>query len=154
MTKNDPTIPEYYYMKLPLFVGGESRTTRTGKIKTSKKYWLSMNHYRNWHYTVSNKIKLKFENAIGLQIAKAPNFSDKWKYIEIHYIFYPPNGLGRDIGNYVAVIDKFFCDALIKGDRLKDDNMRILKRSSWEMGLIDKHAPRMDAFIKEYIERE
>lgn len=146
------TTPTHFKLDLPLYIGGDSRLKRDDTYtKPTKRYWLSMNNYRNWHFQSSNGVKRRFKKKIQSQIDLLPDLSALWGEVAVHYRFFPPNRAERDIGNYVAVVDKFFCDAVIESKKLADDNMKILKHSTWEMGEIDKENPRMEAFLVKYV---
>ena len=144
--------PDFYQITLPLYTGGTRRQLKDGTFKkATKKYWLSMNNYRNWCGQSSNNQKKRFKALVESQVEALPDLSFLWGEVAIHYFFFPPNRTARDIGNYVAVVDKFFCDTVVEAGKLEDDNMFILKRSTWEMGEIDKENPRMEAFITPYV---
>ena len=94
---------------------------------------LSLNWYRNAHYQTSNNAKKKFKKMIQDQLDELPVFTGK---ISIHYEYYAKANNSPDLDNFVAVVKKFFQDALVECGRLEDDNVNL-----------DKKAPRVEAFI-------
>lgn len=112
-----------------------------GKRKFSN-YWLSMNNYRNWHPMVSNNIKTSFKESLdlsGLVPAIPP--------IKLIYTFYYPNLSHRDIGNSLAVVDKFTADALVDAKIITDDNYTIVQSVEGLFGGIDRDNPRCEVTI-------
>ena len=105
---------------------------------------LSLNWYRNAHYQTSNNAKKKFKKMIQDQLDELPVFTGK---ISIHYEYYAKANNSPDLDNFVAVVKKFFQDALVECGRLEDDNVNfIISNSEAYMG-VDKKAPRVEAFI-------
>lgn len=82
-----------------------------------KKYNLSMNTYRNLHHIVSNKLKIMVSEYM-LQY----KFKKYDKPVNIHYTLYFKDRVKRDLLNFVAVVDKFVLDSLVKRGVIKDDN--------------------------------
>lgn len=110
--------------------------------KKPKNYWLNTNNYRNWHPIVNNNIKKAFKSSLDishLQPASAP--------ISLHYKFYYPDLSKRDIGNSLAIIDKFTADALTAAEILIDDNYTVITTITGEFGGIDKENPRCEVTI-------
>lgn len=136
-----------YRLILPLYVGGKVRVQRSGKRKTNKRYWLTMNNYRNWHYQISNKIKVEFKSIVEPQVSILPDLSMMWGQIHLHYIYFPPNRAARDLMNVVSVVDKFFQDALVECGKLEDDDLSIVPSVSCNADSIDTDNPRMEVLI-------
>lgn len=87
------------------------------KTKPRKRVYLNMNGYRNWHFYLSNQLKKDFKASISKDL----NF--KTSYInEMTYQLYWKDKRKRDKMNYYAVIDKYFMDALVENNCIKDDN--------------------------------
>ena len=140
-----------YRLNLPLFVGGTTRTLKDGRqTKPTKKIWLTMNNYRNWHYQTANNAKIKFKESVALQIKSLPNLTQSWGQIELKYIMFEPDRRSRDLMNYVSVIDKFFQDALVEMGKLEDDNLSFVPSISSTVGSIDKTNPRMEVVIRPF----
>lgn len=113
--------------------------------KTRKK-WLTLNNYRNWHYQVSNNLKRKFKLAIQSEL----DFKFSGKII-IDYKYYAPNQRKRDLMNVISVIDKFFQDAMVeKGCIEADDISIVIEVNSKYMG-IDRNNPRLEVIITNLI---
>jgi len=84
-----------------------------------KKYNLSMNTYRNLHHQISSRLKRDF-NDYMMQF----RFKLYIKPVKIHYTLYFKDQRKRDLMNFVAVVDKFALDSLVKRGIIEDDNYR------------------------------
>jgi hypothetical protein len=85
----------------------------------SKKYYLNMNKFRNWHYIVSNKIKKQFNLLVLPEVQYLP----KMTYISsLEYTLIIPSKRKRDRMNIYSIVDKFFCDALQNYGKIEDDS--------------------------------
>lgn len=112
-----------------------------GKKKVKKTY-LNLNGYRNWHYQISNKLKILFKE----QVKGNLDFSFMHK-IEITYRYYAPDKRKRDLMNVIAVVDKFFQDALVEeGCIPTDDTDTVIQITSIYSG-VDRENPRIEATI-------
>jgi len=118
----------------------------TSGSKKIRKRYLNLNQYRNWHYQTSNKIKIAFKEIVRGNL----DFSFLGK-IEITYKYYAPDKRKRDLMNVIAVVDKFFQDALVEEDCIAtDDTDTVIKITSIYAG-VDKDNPRVEATINHYI---
>jgi len=87
------------------------------KTKPSKREYLNMNGYRNWHFYLSNQLKKDFKAIVS------PLLDFKADYINtMEYQLYWKDKRKRDKMNYYAVIDKYFMDSLVENGCLSDDN--------------------------------
>jgi Holliday junction resolvase RusA-like endonuclease len=144
-------MPSHFLIKAPLFVGGTTRTLRSGKqTKATKRHWLTMNNYRNWHYQTANLTKKKFKEAVTPQIMALPDLTALWGVVHLHYTYFPPNRQTRDLMNAVAIIDKYFSDALVELGKLKDDDLDNIRSLSCNAENIDKDNPRMEVVITQH----
>jgi Holliday junction resolvase RusA-like endonuclease len=140
-----------YTIELPLFTGGTTRVLKSGKTtKPTKKHWLTMNNYRNWHYQTASKTKIDFKQAIAGQVLMLPDLTALWGRIRLDYVLYPPDKRRRDLMNATIVIDKYFQDALVELGRLQDDDCSIISTVSCNYGNVDKARPRMEVTISPY----
>lgn len=143
-----------FKLDLPLYVGGTTRTKLDGsQTKRTKRYWLTLNNYRNWHYQTSNTTKKLFKEAVRPQIEMLPDLTALWGAVRFDYALYPPNRQDRDLTNSVSVVDKYFADALVELGKLTDDSITFIKGSSCEVKEIDKFRPRMEVVIRPYSPR-
>lgn len=86
----------------------------------NKKFSLNLNVYRNAHYQVLNKAKIVFKNQL---IANYPEITKiKAQRVEIEYFIERNNNRKFDTENIKSIVDKFFCDALVKFECILDDN--------------------------------
>jgi len=145
-------LEQEFKLDLPLYVGGKTRTLKSGKVtKPTKRFWLTLNNYRNWHYQTANNTKVLFKAEIQDQVLQLPDLSALWGQIRLDYVMYPPNKVSRDIGNNVSIVNKYFEDALVELGKLKDDNHTIIPECSYKMGTLDKINPRMEVFIRPFL---
>ena len=75
---------------------------------------LNMNWYRNAHFQQLNAVKRQFKPVSG-DLFKADE-------IRIHYTLHLATKRRTDVMNWIAIVDKFFCDWLVNMDCLPDDN--------------------------------
>lgn len=109
------------------------------------RYQLNLNQYRNWYYRVSNNIKVKFKK----QVKDSLGFFFLGE-VEIHYKYYAPDKRRRDLMNVIAVVDKFFQDAMTENGCIEsDDTKTVVKVTSEYMG-IDRENPRVEVTIKKH----
>ena len=122
-------------MHLPLFID-------SGKRAKSKRRWLTLNNYRNWHYQVSNGLKIKFKREIKEKL----DFKIEGK-VKIYYEYYAPDKRKRDLMNVISVIDKFFQDALVERGCIEADDLSIVVEVNSKYIGIDKENPRLEVTI-------
>lgn len=87
-----------------------------------KTYWLNFNTYIHLHHMVKGEIKERF------QPIEKPEFF-RAEYMRITYYVYPEklkNGSVSkkifDTRNYTDIVNKMFCDWLVKNNYIEDDN--------------------------------
>lgn len=73
-----------------------------------------------------------------------PKFTNR---IEIHYKVFVGSSTKSDIMNWIAVIDKFFQDVLVREGKLIDDNYLYVPKVYCEFGGIDRSNPRLEIEI-------
>lgn len=112
--------------------------------KGKKNISLNLNWYRNaYHYTL-NEMKHKFEEVIQADLESLPVFSS----VELTYTLYVKTKRRCDVSNFCCIVDKFFCDALVKAGKLPDDNYEYLPKVNFLMGGVDPLNPRITVTIK------
>jgi Holliday junction resolvase RusA-like endonuclease len=114
------------------------------KRKGAKKYYLNLNHYRNWHFHTSNNLKKAYKERVSPELE---NLS--FKQIELTLTLHMPNKRKVDRSNYLTVHEKFFCDALVEHGCIEDDNNNFLYATHYYSGEIDKENPRVDIKIQD-----
>ena len=90
-----------------------------------KKYSLSLNNYRNWHFIANNKIKQEFGDLIFYELREVKNLIQKSGYTKIKSMEYQlifKDKRRRDKMNFISIVDKFFLDCLVKQGIIEDDN--------------------------------
>lgn len=115
-----------------------------GNSHSKIKYFiLNLNQYRNAHYFTLNKSKIMYKELISDQIQNLPEF----KKIKLEYIMYPKSQREFDISNVGAIVDKYFCDALVEANKLPDDSYKYIDSVTYTFGEIDKQNPRIEIVI-------
>lgn len=112
----------------------------------SKKFNLNLNEYRNAHYKVIAKAKLNYANLIFSDVKRLPKFTPP---IKITITFFAPNAKRRDLSNVCSIVDKFFCDELVKLKKLPDDDVTSIPKCVYLYGGIDRQNPRCEVEIEE-----
>lgn len=102
------------------------------KSLKGKKYHLNLNNYRNWKFTVSNNLKIRYKELIADQLVglklKAP--------IKIKFTLHRDSNRKGDRANVLSVHEKFFCDALVEMGCLPDDNDDYIESTTYVSGKI------------------
>jgi len=122
-----------YHFTLPCYI-------KHGK----KNVPINLNWYRNCHHQVSNKVKIKFKDAIAPQFDGLPAIQTK---IAIKFVYYAARNNSPDLDNFTSVSKKFFQDAMVELGLLEDDNINHIVSTSEYYGGIDRANPRVEAFI-------
>lgn len=110
----------------------------------NKRHNLNLNQYRNWYYRASNNIKIKFKE----EVRGSLGFSFLGK-VQIDYIYYAPDKRKRDLMNVIAVVDKFFQDAMTDNRCIASDDTSTVIKVTSEYAGIDRNNPRIEATITE-----
>ena len=123
-------------INMPLFL-------TLAKSQKGKRYHLNLNNYRNWHYQVSNNLKVMYSH-----IASKKLLGLKFERIELVFTLYPKDARARDRANVLCIHEKFFCDSMVTSGCLADDNDKYITASHYFTGSIDKINPRVEIKIK------
>lgn len=117
--------------------------------KGGDKRWfvMNLNQYRNTHYRVLHVAKEEYSLLMKLKVQHLPTFTNP---IHIHYKVFVSSAVKSDVMNWVAVIDKFFQDVLVREHKLLDDNYTYVPKVTCEFGGIDRKSPRLEIEIEEY----
>lgn len=119
--------------------------------KGGDKRWfvMNLNQYRNTHYRVLHVAKEEYSLLMKPKVQYLPTFTNP---IHIHYKVFVSSAVKSDVMNWVAVIDKFFQDVLVREHKLLDDNYTYVPKVTCEFGGIDRKFPRLEIEIEEYIQ--
>lgn len=115
------------------------------KTKADRKVYLNLNNYPNWYYITYNNLKKVFCESLGLDLRGVKLQTP----ISIHFTLYKGSKRKTDRSNILAVIEKFFCDALTHHECIPDDNDEFISGTSYSTGGIDKDNPRCEIEITE-----
>ena len=129
-------MAEYKFI-LPIY--GIIKPTR--KVKNPA---LSLNWYRNVHYRGNNQAKKAFKKHMQPQLNKFDAINGE---ISIHYKYYAKRK-NTDLDNFVAVVKKYFQDALSESGLIADDNCSVIVENREKYMGVDKDNPRVECFIK------
>lgn len=116
--------------------------------KGGDKRWfvMNLNQYRNTHYSILHNAKEEYSLLMKSKVQHLPTFTNP---IHIHYKVFTGSAIKSDVMNWVAVIDKFFQDVLVREHKLIDDNYLYVPKITCEFGGIDKQNPRLEIEIVE-----
>jgi len=126
---------------MPLFI-------QLDKKQQGKKYYINLNHYRNWHYMVNNNLKKKYAELLH---EKLPNDIVFKNPIELTFILWKKDKRRIDRANPLSIHEKFFCDALVTYGAIPDDNDNFIVATHYYTGGIDKKNPRVEIIVHETI---
>lgn len=113
------------------------------QVSKAKRVPLNLNGYRNWHYSVQHHTKVLFEKIVKDLLIGIP----RQEKIHLHYVLYGPTNQRRDLMNVIAVVDKYFSDALPKSGVIDDDHAGIIVSTSAAFGGVDRLNPRVSVTI-------
>jgi len=114
------------------------------KTKKDRKVFLNLNVYRNLHYHVNSDIKLMYN-----EIMKERLCFEILGTFALEFVLFKKSNLELDRSNILCIVEKFFCDALIFHGCIQDDNDKIIKKTTYETGGVDKENPRVEIKIIE-----
>lgn len=114
------------------------------KTKADKRVALNLNVYRNLHYLVNNQAKQIYNELMSPQLSGLV-FD---KPIKITFVLYKRDKRRIDRANILSIVEKFFCDAMVKNGCLIDDNDDYILETVYRTGGIDKNDPRVDITIE------
>jgi len=122
-------------VNLPIYV-------RLGK-RTSDRFSLNLNTYRNAHFHTLNKAKDLFEKIVSKRIGHLPIMVKA----DLTYRLFFGSKRWIDISNICCIVDKFFCDTLVNQKKLIDDNMDVISNVTYQWGGVDPHDPRIEVTL-------
>lgn len=115
------------------------------RVPQSKKkdFILNLNNYRNTHFLVLNKAKVKYKEIIQPQIVSLPQY----ERIGLMLTLYPKTNRLTDVANVCSIHEKFFADALVEAGKLPDDSYIYLPETGYRFGEVDPINPRVEITI-------
>ena len=123
------TLPIYY--------------TQEFKTKSNKTSLVGMNLYRNAHHFLQNSMKKHFQSLV---IEQLPAVAEVLQQFTVTYKLYYKSPV-CDGSNIIAIIEKFYLDALKEHGLIADDNVKYHLGSSWTVEGQDKDNPRMEVTL-------
>lgn len=119
--------------------------TQEFKTKPNKTSLVGMNLYRNAHHFLQNNMKKHFQDLV---IEQLPSVVEVIQQFTVTYKLYYKSPV-CDASNIVALIEKFYLDAIKEYGLIIDDNVNYHISSSWQVIAQDKTNPRIEVTIKE-----
>lgn len=119
--------------------------TQEFKTKPNKTSLVGMNLYRNAHHFLQNNMKKHFQDLV---IEQLPSVVEVIQQFTVAYKLYYKSPV-CDASNIVALIEKFYLDAIKEHGLIIDDNVNYHISSSWQVIAQDKTNPRIEVTIKE-----
>lgn len=102
-----------------------------------------MNGYRNWHHRDQNKTKVMFAEMVAPLLSGIP----RQERVHLHYELFVGSGHRCDLMNVIAIVDKYFSDALSHSKAIDDDHVGIIVSTSAAFGGVDRTNPRVSVTI-------
>ena len=115
------------------------------KTKANKTHLVGMNLYRNAHHFLQNAMKKHFQELVLEQL---PSVEQQLKQFTVNYKVYYKSPV-CDGSNIVALIEKFYLDAIKTHGLISDDNVNYHVGSAWSVAGKDAINPRVEIAIKE-----
>lgn len=123
-------------LTLPLTV------TLPRKTKKDKVVSLSLNWYRNAQFFENNAVKAKYKELVGWALVSAGTAARMDPPVAFSYRYFFKRK--SDVGNFHAVVEKFFLDALVEMGLLPEDNCEVVTGGEYEFAGYDKTNPRVE----------
>lgn len=121
-------------LKVPYFI-----------VLRGKRYSCNLNSYKNTHYRTTNAMKKEFKEIITDDVLDLP-IMDK---VKLHFVMHYENARKFDIDNFLSIVSKFSCDALVELGRLPDDDYTHIVQVTGTVGSLDRENPHVEMRIKE-----
>jgi hypothetical protein len=113
------------------------------QVTPRKRLALNMNGYRNWHHRDQSKTKVMFEEIVRPLLKGIP----RQEKVHLHYELFVGSGHRCDLMNVIAIVDKYFSDALSHSKAIDDDHTGIIVSTSAAFGGVDRTNPRVSVTI-------
>ncbi|QIG76589.1 holliday junction resolvase RusA-like protein [Rhizobium phage RHph_I1_6] len=123
-----------YQVTVPIYLAQSKKKT----------FALNLNIYRNAHFLLLNKMKVKFKDHIWEQLTFLPTMGG----VKLIYTLFMGTNREADLSNICVIVDKFFCDALVEAGKLPDDNVNYLQSIDYRFGGVDKNNPRVEITLE------
>ena len=120
---------------------------RFNRNKYKLKWWyINLNNLiqASKNTTFRNQLKQRYSDLIEPKLRHLKPIEGT---IKIIYVIHGKDARKFDVGNVGAVLDKFFCDCLVKKGILTDDDHSIIKRVEYVFGGINREDPTADIYI-------
>jgi len=96
---------------------------------------------------VLNKAKVNYKSDIASQVSQLPSFTK----VALTYKLFPQSKRRTDLGNVIAIHQKFFEDALVELGKIPDDDYKHVVKITQLFGKVDKDNPRIEISIEEIL---
>jgi hypothetical protein len=113
------------------------------KTKKDKRVYINLNTYRNLHFILSNQAKKLYKEII------TPQFEGlKFDKIKLHFKLFKKTKMRSDKANFIAIQEKFVCDAMVELGVIEDDNDDFIIEQHYYKTERDKENPRVEMIIE------
>lgn len=113
------------------------------RAKKKTTFSLNLNTYRNAHYQILNNAKILYTEIVAKLIQGMPRLARA----ELTYRLFFGSKRRIDIANVCCIVDKFFCDALVKEGKLPGDDREIIPDVRYVWGGIDTQNPHVEVTL-------
>ena len=121
-------------------------TLPTSVMVGRKRFYFSLNNYRNAHYQTLNKAKKAYSEIVMILVLEAGKKT--FDCAQVSFTYHPSTRRKWDLDNIDSVTRKFVLDALVHCGVLKDDDSSYIHDLSAKVGGIRKTAC-VDVIIRE-----
>lgn len=115
------------------------------KNKADRKVSCNLNEYRNLHYQTNNKAKQIFKEMMFNQLCGV-RFTPP---VKISFQLFKPSRRRSDKANFLSVVEKYFCDALVDTGCLPDDSDDYILSQEYLPTVYDKGNGRVEIIVEE-----
>lgn len=117
--------------------------TREYARKPSRTFLVSLNWYRNAHYSEQNAVKAYYTELITPLVSSLAPITGQYGVIYKYHYKNPSS----DLGNVVSMTSKWLNDVLQAEGKVSNDNVRYLTNETFLVGGQDKENPRCHVII-------
>ena len=113
--------------------------------KSTKKFNLNINEYRNAHFRILSQAKKNIEAVVAIETFRQKKIKTP---VKLTLTLFKDTKRKRDLSNVCSIADKFICDALVNSKIIDDDSCIEIPMVVYLYGGIDRKNPRIEAQLE------
>lgn len=114
------------------------------KRGSAKRVSLNLNDYMHIHPQTINQARKIYFDRMFTQMKGV-----KFGKVDIDLVLFKGSRRKIDRANFLSIVEKFFCDALVIHGCIEDDNDDFILSTRYSTGGVDKEDPRVEITVTE-----